>query len=242
MIIDNIPAKWVKYQFLVEWGLRDARELDSSIKRFKFNDYLKLLNSINNELENNPEHVAFIVKLIAKNTMFKLPNYSVSNESDLEALETEILKLSKERYYEIWYCRYDLTKQDSVFGRLCFDFEIPYKHDIELVWDYTARGIEYYPYCKGDFISITRKDWTAENYIVNALKSADIMKSKEDTETILKALAYSRKCILEFCSFLNSCGTKSLSIEFKFKDDKLYFIDWDSDDDERIINKWMKMK
>ena len=106
----------------------------------------------------------------------------------------------------------------------------------EMVWGTSARIIEQYPLIKNTFIALERDNWNTEPEL-DQLNNAD-MSSDEILDVSKKIISISSKYtseIIDFASFVFSRGCNHLCLEFSYANGIFGFIDWDSDDDMKIL-------
>lgn len=237
---DYDPLKWKKHLVLVEWELRERAHLLSSINRYFIEDYLECLEAIDCELDNSIGDYSIIVKLVYKNDFYKLPNVIVNSKADLEDAKKMIESHDLSSFSEIWYCKNKTKNNAMVFGRMLisnsqlFPNRSPIRY--ELVWSNSARKIERYPVTDCPFVAAERENWNSQHKILEINKSnANVDELLSYTDEIIKRTSVFTSKIKEFGCFVFSQGCNHLCLEFSFSSSEFNFIDWDTDDDIRIL-------
>ena len=234
------PLKWKKHLTLVDWGLREEENLIGSINRYLICDYTYCLDDIKNELDLCGNTYTFIIKLVYRQDFLKLPNIVVSSKEELERARQVIGSYRLSDFAEIWYCK-NLTKNNkTVFGRMLFnnDLLFPSRCAIryEMVWDSSARKIEEYPAIKCSFIALDRSNWNAQPTIAQFNDSQlSVEEMMSESESIISNISRYTSQIIDFASFVFSCGCNHLCLEFSCSNGVFGFIDWDSDNDIKVL-------
>lgn len=240
----NYPLKWIKHIMLVFWNLRNINDLQTTIHRFRIDDYENCLKRIEQEIEHSIDKESYIIKLIYSKKFYKLPNYIINSRDDLKKVKQKISSTEKCEFCEIWYCKYNT---DSIlYGRILYELNSPLpklsKSKIEMVWGDSARIIEKYPDINCSFLSMESEnmyDYKILRAIYNDRYPDEI---HETANSVLKKLYSYNKYIIDFCNFLEQCGCMYVSVEFAYKKDgNLTIIDWDSNDDILGIKKFMEI-
>lgn len=237
---EKVPAKWRKHLILVEWELRERKNLLESIRRFRIAEYQTCLEAIRQQMRRRPDDYIYIIKLVYRQKFYKLPNIVISREEQIEEACRMLEAMDRNRYSEIWYCSNKARKHRMVFGRLMIDYGALYPSRvparIELVWGNSARNIEKYPDTECPYAAIWRENWNAPPVIEKILPCGMDTEALIDTAVeIARKLGTFRREILEFGTYVFSKGCSRLSLEFSYDDHHLSFIDWDSDNDGRIL-------
>lgn len=234
------PLKWKKHLMLVDWKIRDREHLLNSINRYPINEYLSCLKDISKDITEHGGQYSFVIKLVSSNHLWKLPNIIVSSIKDLEDAE-ELIKCYKlSEFVEIWYCKNLTQNNDTVFGRMLLNNNVlfPSRCSIrfEIVWSTSARTIEQYPLINCSFIAFERDNWNAPP-IVSGLNSCNMKVSEmiSISKKIIAAVSAYTPQIIEFGSYVFSCGCNQLCLEYSYCNDQLNFIDWDTDDDNKVL-------
>ena len=237
----NDPLKWKKHLVLVDWRIRDKIHLLSSINRYNIKDYLYCLKDIAMELDNSNGKYTFIIKLVYKYKFWKLPNIVISSKSDLMCAKQAIEKYNLLSFAEIWFCKNETKNYNTVFGRMLISNSslFPNRCSIlyELVWSGSARNIELYPNVNCPYISIERSNWNANPIILELSNKESIDMLYLSKEIISKVSAFTPE-IKDFASFVFSMGCNHLCIEFSYCNNALNFIDWDSDNDKKVLKTY----
>lgn len=241
--MDNfVPLKWIKHKILTIWNLRDENDLKSTIHRYSINEYEKCLQKIDEELRSSGGNFVYIIKLVYRNSVYKLPNFLIHSREDLLTCRDKLKDVKKEQFIEIWYCK-NITLKETIFGRVLFSLDELFprivKRKMEIVWGNSARLIEQYPNLECAFASVEIDGWEKNFRIVDVIQ-ADKSKAEiqEAVVMLLDLLIIYQRRIIDFGKFVNECGCSSLCIEFLCENDRKFtIIDWDCDNDMKVINR-----
>lgn len=238
----NAPYKWIKHCVLVQWNLRTKENLVNTIIRFKKEDLNELLDEIKDDVIKNPNKYAYIIKLVYRYEYYKLPNIIIRKVEDLLKVKDEMKKYDIDRVEEVWYCKNLVENNRCIFGRVLLQHDdlsplfSPIK--MEFAWNSSARIIERFPLVDSSFVSAKKSSW-ASNVEYESMLVID--KSKDElintTEKIFYSLSKNYSKINDFCQYAYSCGCKYVCLEFKYENDMIHFIDWDSDNDSLLLSK-----
>ena len=186
------------------------------------------------------ENYTYIIKLVYKYNFMKLPNIIIHSKKRFTSAKKNIETYDTSLLSEIWYCKNNTKKNSTIFGRMLFSNSqlFPDRANIryELVWGTSARTIEQFPQMDCSFVSVERTNWNSPlKYLeVNAY---DIL--PEDlyyiSDKIIRMISASTSRIKEFGSFVFSMGCNHLCLEFSYFNNELNFIDWDTDNDKKIL-------
>lgn len=234
--------KWLKYCMLVSWKLREEKELLGTLHCYPFSEYKSCLRDIRKDMAYSEKTYTYIVKFVYPYLSYKLPNYIIENTTDLIQCRKKILNLLDSGFSEIWYCK-NVNDDCNIWGRIRIDlnelFPRLVSQRIEMVWGKTARIIEHFPNIDGTFFFLEKTGWDL-SYTIKEFYCKGKTKSKaySDINRLLFQLQKYRFDIMEFCGFLKSCNCKCVTLEFLFKENKLFILDWDSDNDENAVKKY----
>lgn len=238
--LESDPLKWHKYWLLVDWGLREKKNLISSIVRYKICDYQKCLKKIAEAIQLEPGRYTYIVKLIYLNKFYKMPNFVIGHKKDVENTYLALKTMDLSKFVEIWYCRNLTENHRTVFGRIMISNETLFPpicpNRVELVWGPSARFIDKYPTMEYPFIAIERENWNSTPVISEIIPMGiddDILIDR--SKQIIGRLNLFKRQTMEFGAFVFSCGCRHLCLEFSHNNRQLNFIDWDSDHDDYIL-------
>ncbi len=239
------PNKWLKYDIMDYFGIRDIGEVCTTIHRYLINDIEKCLYDVKEDMVNNPGGV-YVVKLIYVKIIYHLPNYLLVNLDDWEKCKADLAIREMKQFSEIWYCRNELTP-NLAFGRIlyCLDEFFPRKgaHQIEIVWGASARLIERYPELDIPFITLTKNgivnEWDVQEVLYAGRSHDNLM---QDVEGIVTKIPKYYSQIRDIGEWLRDCGCTWMSLEFSSAVfDKLHFIDWDTNNDLYAVEKWREL-
>lgn len=238
----DVSPKWIKQKMLTRWQLRDSGELESSIHRYRIGEYRECFHQIENELNESEDKKVYVIKLIQRNSVYKLPNFLVTSLKELAACRAKLDGMSLEAFMEIWYCENTLQKE-TVYGRILFSLNEMFPRimtrNIEVVWGKSARMIEQYPNLECSFVAVETDGWDQRFRIIKVIQ-ADKSKSEisEIIAVLLSRLGNYQDRIIKFGTFIKECGCSFLCIEVSLKKGReLTVIDWDSDNDMKVIRK-----
>lgn len=237
---NGTPMKWRKHLVLVTWRLREKQNLLESIHRYCFINFSVCMNDIKAEIVNAPGEYTFIIKLVYQNEFYKLPNFLVKSIEDLSGISRKFETINAQLFSEIWYCKNRTNSCETIFGRLLIDntelFPSICPISIDMVWDSSARSIEKYPDMGCPFVSIHRRNWNAEPQFETVVSYRhDFEKMTGAAQKVVRHISAYTSEIRHFAEYIFSCGCNHLSIEFSYIDGVLNFIDWDSDNDLRVL-------
>lgn len=244
-IDSNSPMKWIKHMVLCYFKLRDKTELQKTIHRFSVDNYKECLDNIEKEMKKG-DNSACIVKMVYQKRFYKLPNYLISKEEDLIQCRKQI-ESSLKQFTEIWYC-VNHSCDIRAYGRILIHLDELFPQNvnrkIEIVWDKSARMLEKYPDLSCPFILITTEGWgkkyTIDKLIDNNKKEQDMIAT---VDKILEILPRYYSEITKMGMYLKENGCQHLCLEFSFLEPTNFsFIDWDSDNDEKILLAFRSMQ
>ncbi|MBS6921955.1 MAG: hypothetical protein KH186_00205 [Lachnospiraceae bacterium] len=240
-----IPPKWVKYKILTDWRLRDSEELESSIHRYHIRKYKECLWQIENELNISKYRAVYVIKLVCRDSVYKMPNFLVSNLEELESCRNKLNNINLESFVEIWYCK-NIQMKEVIYGRVLFSLDEMFPRiitrNIEIVWGKSARMIEKYPDLECTFVTVETDGWDRHFRFIDLIQ-ADKTKTEiqETIVLLLDLLGDYQDRIIEFGKFIQECDCFSLCIEFCLKNERDFtIIDWDSDNDMKVIGKMLE--
>lgn len=239
------PNKWLKYDIMNYFGIRDIGEVCTTIHRYSINDIEKCLYDVKEDMVKKPEGV-YVIKLVYMKKIYHLPNYLLMNLSDWKKCKSELSIKTLQQFSEIWYCGNEHTP-NLIFGRIlfCLDDFFPRKgaNQLEIVWGASARFIEKYPELDIPFITLTRNgiadEWTIQEILYANRGHDSLMK---DVESITTKIPKYYHQICDIGEWLHDCGCTWMSLEFSGTIyDRLHFIDWDTDNDLFAVERWRRL-
>ncbi len=237
---DDDPVKWKKHLVLVDSGLREMTDLAQSIHRFSASNINEFTEHILASVKADAEEYCYIVKLVYKKEFHKLPNIVFMSSDSTDSIRERLMSLDMSQYAEVWYCKNAVSGQGKVFGRLMISgdelFPAVSPQLIELVWAGSARKIESFPMQDCPYVRLFKKTWNAEYAVETFVPHGhDSTLMQEDIDSINAWLASYYHKIKDFARDVFSCGCSSISIEFSYGGGSFSFIDWDSDNDIKVI-------
>ena len=233
MLDSTWPDKWKKMELLVQHGLRSREELNRSILRFKRNEINRFVSICKEQLSFG---LSIIIIAVTQNYEHALPNYIINTTDELYSfLNNENDTLDK-KYIELWCCP-QTSNDKRYFGRISSMTKLREEPLLlEVIWAPSARAIDLYS-GKGDFIS--------ETISLNGVDSRIKLLSNEeipsnlflDSIEAIKEELYNRiPQIMKFAGELELLGIKSLCIEFTYEDGCMTVIDFDTENDIKVLN------
>lgn len=231
--------KWNKQQILMDFNIRDMASFEENVKIFNKNEKKEVNDFIVEQKYRycNCSELYFVLILVPIEHRYKLKNIVIKGEIATNQIYDLLMK--DYLYSEIWVCTNLLKIEESFSGRFCINsLKGANSHILEIIKDDTPRLIEKIEcYQK-------KKD---ENQVEYYLYSRDYwgMRYNEYSEwsggmcdeyiQICKAIESKRERIEQFYSYLEEIGIINLSLDFRYRNRKLEFIDWDTENDKRVI-------
>lgn len=241
---DFVPLKWIKYEMLAIWDLRNENDLKSTIHRYNIEEYDRCIQNIDNELRVFDQKFVYIIKLIYRNSVYKLPNFLIRSRKDLMICRNKLKNVNQKKFVEIWYCKNIAQEQkEIIYGRMLFSLDELFPRIVtrkmEIVWGDSARLIEQYPNLECAFATVEINGWGKTFRIIDIIQADKSKREiRETLAMILELFSGYQNRIINFGKFINECGCSLLCIEFSYiNNENFTIIDWDSDDDMKAINK-----
>jgi hypothetical protein len=233
--------KWNKQQILMDFHIRDKTSFEKNVKVFKKSQKKELIDFIIEQKHRycGCKELYFILILVPVEHRYKLKNIKIKDEITVNHFY-EMLNMERS-YSEIWVCTNWSKLEESISGRFCIDMSKGYENQIiEIVKGDAPRVIEKIEYYKKDksenqieYYIYSRNRWGMRyKELVNQNKSELI---DDGNREICRAVESKREVIDQFYTFLEKIGILSLSLEFRFQNGKLEFIDWDTENDKKVI-------
>lgn len=230
--------KWKKKLLLENYGLAEYQRILNETNRFLYSEYNLVTKMLQKELKCKTGNY-FRLVLVPLEHQYKLPNYIITCEKELEQFE-ETVKRSKS-YQEIWYYRGD-TKEllNTISGRIAYSWngaetmeiiELVNGNNPRLIEKYTLENQNY------DYMMAFRINNEKEYHIHSC--SSGVKYSEQEWNKCFNeiriVLGNFRDKLQPFCNMIKSYGVYSLSLDFKWMNNTLSFIDWDTSNDMRIL-------
>lgn len=233
-----INYKWKKKLILEKYQLSKYEDLIEQTVRLRIEEEQLLEEMIEKELILNEEKYCRIV-LVPMEHRYKLPNYIVGGKRELEQLH-EFLE-GKGNYCEMWYHTHQRQFRQPIYsGRISYTLtEIDILEIVELVSGDNPRKIE--SYCQGDintfYLRISREEKSGGYRIDSAQERTGNggMSPGECQKRLEHELNKYREKLLRFVNMVKRYQIYSCSIDFNLSDAGITFIDWDTSDDECIL-------
>jgi hypothetical protein len=240
------PLKWKKYLKLVEYDLASLTELERDIHRYPLHDFAQIETDLCAALlldAAEGQHNLYVVKLVPLAQQGQLPNLRISDHNDLSQLHLFVENYDLSRYVEIWFCRTSIDRASlNVAGRLSFYMRNqPHSQILEQVWWCSPRLIETYnQYFEYPYVRASRSSWGWRYRIEEAHipDNSELTRHRQELEFSQSTLLLERcRCRLEcFEEFIHSKRERDFSIEYKIAGSNLSIIDWDTSDDQEVLD------
>lgn len=245
-----MPIKWKKHLVLPIFGIRSMEDLESEIHRYNYKDIKLLVKDIYEDMEKDDgTRKMYTISLVKREQLHKLPNINVSNVDEL--LDFYKQNAANSQFQEVWFCKKQ-AKSNEVFsiGRISINTIEQYQHIyglqtahlIEQVWNTNHRAIEKYT-DKADvaYLRASRIGW-GRRYSVDKMELPKNSDDKTKYIQTVKEIENKREQIEYMSQYLRNLGINQFSLEYLLQRDKFLFIDWDSQDDLKVINSLIKEK
>lgn len=241
----STPNKWLKYDIMDFFGIRDISEVSTSIHRYSIKNSEECLYQVKDNMTKNPDCI-YIIKLVYLEKVYQLPNYLLISFDDWKKCKADLTNKKLKQFSEIWYCRNVLNKS-LLFGRMLFCLDELFPRggvcQIEIVWGESARLIEEYPKLNTPFVRLTKSrstnEWDISEVLYAGREHDELLK---DVKNIITKIPRYYHQILNIGEWLRNCGCTWMSLEFSNTIyDKFHFIDWDTDNDLHAVKKWRKI-
>lgn len=224
--------KWKKQELLFDYGLRERSEFFANIKIFFKSQTNDALRCIYDQLSLAKGITNIVLIQVPVEHRYLLKNCVLNSMVDIDKAE-EFIKRTGEKE-ELWMCLNSKNSTDALSGR----YNINYKngeeeHVLEIIEDIYPRKLErisrltYNKY----YGLFTRKHWAmgySTEYEEN--KKRQIYKSE-----IFVNIERNRESLERLCEYINEKSVYSISFEFKCINGEFTFIDWDSENDSKIV-------
>lgn len=228
-------------------------ELKSEIHRYYYKDIKILVQDIYKDMEKDKEsETIYTISLVNNDQLHKLPNINVSNINELEQFYKQ--NINNYQFQEIWFCKKKAEKgQVFSVGRISINTSrqtsnivgLETGQIIEQVWNTNHRAIEKYTVLENiAYLRASRIDW-ARRYSIDKVQipqESNIYKEQmiqQFTEAV-KNIEQQMEKIESMSQYLSEMGINSFSLEYLLEGNKFLFIDWDSQNDIKVINQLIK--
>lgn len=231
------PEKYKKHKALVLLGFKTQEELDSDLGRFDVSEVDKLSDEVRQSLQTDRIPTSYLISLIPRYSIFKLPNLVVRTEDDLARLQELIAK--NPDTVELWRFR---KENEGIIGRFSISSD-PIKDSLEYqrleqVWSNSHRSLENYDPNGGvPYISGKRNGWHRPykiDRIQNITRDDNRLNSYFESA---KEIERSREKIEGFYELCSGIGIGSASVEYSIDSKGFHFIDFDTSNDKRLLNE-----
>ena len=228
--------------------------MKEEVHRYKTQEVSCLIEDIKKDIQNSNAKCSYLISFIPKNQEYKLPNVSISSIDELETFYEKYLQTHNKKYAEMWYFKKFANKNlNNLIGRIAIDNRHVYDNAsdfkssqiVEQVWSANHREIERYNEKLGfTFLSASREGWN-KRYKIDKIKIPEGINIDKDKilrqfAEIVKEIELRRENIENFSEYLKTLGVKSFSIEYMVREGRLSFIDWDSENDIKVVNNLIK--
>lgn len=248
----SIPIKWKKYLLLANYGLTTLDKLNSEIHRYRWKDFPIVVEELRQKFSvQQGDSNLFVVKLVSANAVGQLPNFRLTLPTQLPNLMRFLQETPQHNFEEVWYCETQIdVSLLSVAGRLAFYDGFDGPQILEQVWRCSPRLIETMTHGNKEgfnwpYVRATRPAW-AWRFCVEELYCP---RNSEQGETAIRQEMWNTMHLLErareqlgiFATDLVSAGVSSFSFEYKIIGNSLWFIDWDTTDDAKVMRRFHDM-
>lgn len=230
-----VTSKRKKMDLLLSYGLRDNSEFKKSVQIFSIKDTCGIESYCMSILSSGLSLILIAVPIEYER---KLPNFHIADETALNTFFAEQHAIIADKYSEIWCCPQSYTGLRS-FGRISIKVDDLWQPIIlEMVYGKSARDIDHFSGV-GDFISV-----------VFDFKNSDITVRKESHKFLPKGQLLSQalvaqrdllltkmEAIISFALELRKIHINELCLEFVYQNEDLVIIDFDTENDKRVINE-----
>lgn len=236
-LCNPVPFKWKKKLVLAKYGLTDYHSLIEETVRVQCEEKGMIRNLLEKELQRGQICRVVLVPMCHR---YKIPNYVVENEDDLNGLEAFFD--SYKGYKEIWYFRDALNSQTNCFcGRISYNWAGSGTQQIvEMVSGISPRQLEkYVPDSQEmDYLRFTRK--VGSRFLLMDDVHLGINQYNVDGwlncfKRLQQALNLQEENLQQFEYMVRRHEVRSFSLDFQVRGITLSFIDWDSSNDLKIV-------
>jgi len=244
--------KHLRHRILRDFGLTPQSDFDVLIRRYSVDDYIRMIADIRvfmNKAEARQFDVNYITAIHPTVTQ-NLPLFVIRSDDEIDNVAKQIEEFDKTRYVEFWHSSF--VTNNAVWGRIQFILDssvktlpVHFTHalrrrdtpiNLELTCGASCREINLYPNITQAYMAFSKKKLNDDflhdetiianperNYIVDAAPK------------IINLLSPYQKKLLDFALTLESAGAKAVSFDFTFANDRMFFWDFDTDDDEKVL-------
>jgi len=232
-------------------------EFDFIIRRFDINDTDKCLDAATALLDTPPPHpfdvlyITLIHPVITQN----LPLFIIRSHSDIPTVRAQLAAFDKSLYVEVYLSPFKTN--GTVWGRIDFGNQSSPRHNeglhivpvfgdlfphitpinLELTCGASCREINLYPNITQAYMLFHKRDkpfpFTLKETIIANPDREYIVKA---SGSIIRLLPLYQKRLLDFTITLKSIGAKGVSFDFMYDNNTLFFWDFDTDDDNKILS------
>lgn len=233
--------KRFKQQVLIDFHLRDIESFRQNISIFDKNQINEVMAFIVNQKrqEKETKRLYFIIILVPLKHEFYLRNIVIKEETDVNHICERLSR--EESYSEIWVCTNRADARENYSGRFCIEqLNGVENHILEIVENDIPRSVEK---IESHFEKKYEKEMNDYNYVRNRWstrfkQSGDQYGSNgmnKVTIQICQEIERKREQIDFLFNCLTNIGIKNFSLDFRFQNGKLEFIDWDTENDKDVI-------
>ena len=206
----------------------------------------QLINEISQKIIQTGENSnLYTISLVKNNQLHKLPNINVSTLEQLLDFY-EKYKNNPGSFDEVWYCKKQINKtaSPSCVGRISFhtsdiSLDISNEQILEQVWNTTHRDIESFNENYSKSYVRAHRNGFGRRYIIDKMNiQSDIEKDQIVSQyiSVVKEIEQKRDSIENFIDFLQQLGINEFSLEYLLEGSRFSIIDWDSQDDLKVIS------
>lgn len=230
----EISNKYKKHATLVFFGLKTQEELDKDLARYDVSEIEKIKSDILADMQASKVPKTYIISLVPKLEYYKLPNKLIKSEEDFEGLEDFVS--SHRDVSEVWRFQ---KENDGMIGR--FSISESGEQIVEQIWGTNHRDLDNYNNQDASLplIRASRERWGV-GYAIHEMRGL----TAEDKERIKKGfiqaileIERNREKIEMMLEEFQKADLHELAIEYRIDSKGFAFIDWDSSNDRKILNR-----
>ncbi len=239
------PMKWHKYLLLAHYCLTTRERLGREIRRYSITERARVMQDITHALTVGGDQTLYVIKLVSPDVCGQLPNCRVLNPSDLPTLERFLDIDADCDYTEVWCCPTNMSPfARNLAGRLAFEDGWRGAQTLEQVWRTSPRLLEavtcpHNDGCRWPYLRAHRMGWGWRFEIEDLFVPRDWTQPASDVEAEAREAMIQvdaeRERVETFANMLTKTGVRSFSVEYKIVGAELWFIDWDTPDDSRVM-------
>ncbi|MBD5469007.1 MAG: hypothetical protein HDR21_12745 [Lachnospiraceae bacterium] len=225
--------KYQKQKVLFFWGLREQYEFEKNVVVIEEPKAEKLKSKLQDIFVSfTAKYEKIIIIKVPEKHEYKLPNLVIVSEEDVGNMDTFLADV--EKYQEVWICL-KRKNEASVAGRFSIDWRTGIeKQVIELVEGNYPRNLEFVKQSENSFCVWTRCNWNTRYLEMEDSQICDDVTK----QCVLRSIERKREQFEEFCACAETSGICSVSFDFIFSNGKFVIIDWDTENDFLLVERF----